>query len=179
MATESYLNYKERNSQHQNSMGIQQISLGVFTNLFQEFFSQFSNPRPLLSCSSCKVDLRESGNLVCLLSGQLFSLFPFLSSCALPCHPPGDGGSRHCCKGWEQCSEIMLSIYRNLHGLIEVMPQVFTTHWVYCWRHKAIYWQPFLLISFFFPENYSGASRVVWQITLFPLCMMFPIDFIK
>lgn len=68
----------------------------------------------------------------------------------------------------------ILSIYGNLHGLTAVIPQVFTTHWAYCWRHKAIYWQHFLLISYFFFYHrklgaFTGAFWAVWQRLLFSL----------
>ena len=81
------------------------------------------------------------------------AFFSSLDSCAIPCHPPWDGsGSRHCSKRlWEYsalCSERVLSSYRDVYGLTDLIPLVFTMHWVCCWREEIICWEYFLLISF-------------------------------
>lgn len=88
----------------------------------------------------------------CISLPGSFSLC-FLSSAPMPFHAMRWKWQQMLQQGWDhsaQCSERTLSIYRNLHGLTDVIPQVFTTHWVYCWRHEVIYWEYFLLISFFF-----------------------------
>lgn len=131
--------------------------------------------------SPWKVDLRESGNLCVFVFWAAFVSvsFPQLLCLSMP-SPMRLKRQQMLLQGWEQCGERMLSIYRNLYGLTDMIPLVFTTHWVYCWRHKVIYWQHFLLISFFLchrklPRCFQSCLT---EITLFPLCILFPIHFI-
>lgn len=117
------------------------------------------------------MDLRESGNLCGFFPGT-FSLH-FLSSAPAPFQAipnemevAAEAAARMRAMWWKT-----LSIYRNLHGLTDVIPWMFTTHWFY-WRHKVIYWQHFLLFFFFFHRKLGaskGAFRAVWQRLLFSL----------
>lgn len=102
---------------------------------------------------------------VCLFSGQLLSLFPFLSSCAFPCHPPWDwSGSRCCCKGEssvvKECCPFIGICMDWLTWFPWCLPptesivggtRLFTGS-IFCW-----------FLFFYVTENYHVAFRAVWQ----------------